>query len=200
MYTPRSLRSAFTFCMLYAVVCMAFVLGLLLLDPLLASAQAPPIKPDPVSFINDVAHILKENCFACHDAKKRKGKYDMASFESIRKGGAKEIDPLVPGKPDESHLFELITATDKSRMPPPETGDALSKEKVAVIEQWIKEGAKLDAGLSAKSDLIRELRSRWQPPVPPANYPFAVTITALAFTPDNLKLVAGGHHELTVWN
>ena len=25
----------------------------------------------PISFINDVAPILKENCFACHDAKKR---------------------------------------------------------------------------------------------------------------------------------
>ena len=27
-----------------------------------------------------------------------------------------------------------------------------------------------------------------------------MTITALAFTPDNQKLVVGGHHELTVWD
>ena len=31
-------------------------------------------------------------------------------------------------------------------------------------------------------------------------YPFPVTITALAFTPDNKNLVVGGHHELTIWN
>ena len=108
----------------YCVLCSLLGLLLALLaffgTPTTARAQGPA-KKGPVSFINDVAPILKENCFACHDAKKRKGKFDMTSFESIRKGGAKEIDPLVPGKPDESHLFELITATDKSRMPPPET-------------------------------------------------------------------------------
>src|SRR5438067_5900274 len=129
MYTPRSLRSAFTFCMLYAVVCMAFVLGLLLLDPLLASAQAPPIKPDPVSFINDVAPILKENCFACHDAKKRKGKFDMTTYENFRKGGDHD-DPVAAGKPEESHLIDVLNAKDGSRMPPPkDIPEQLPKEK-----------------------------------------------------------------------
>ena len=42
----------------------------------------------PVSFINDVAPILKENCFACHDAKKRSGKYDMTTYEKLMAGGA----------------------------------------------------------------------------------------------------------------
>jgi hypothetical protein len=31
-------------------------------------------------------------------------------------------------------------------------------------------------------------------------YPYPVTITAVAFTPDNKKLVVGGQHELTVWD
>src|SRR4029077_6028329 len=31
-------------------------------------------------------------------------------------------------------------------------------------------------------------------------YQFPVTITALAFTSDNKKLLVGGFHELTVWN
>jgi len=44
------------------------------------------------------------------------------------------------------------------------------------------------------------LRVRWQPPAPLAAYPFPVTITALAFTPDNKKLVVGGHHELNVFD
>jgi WD40 repeat protein len=142
---------------------------------------------------------LKENCFACHDAKKRKGKFDMSTYESFRKGGGGD-EPIVAGKPDESPLLDRLTATDKSRMPPKEAGEALPKEKVAVIEKWIAEGANLDAGLTAKSDILRELRIRWTPPAPPASYPFAVTITALAFTPDNQKLVVGGQHELTVWD
>ena len=44
----------------------------LVLGPSSASAQ-----DKPVSFINEVAPILKENCFACHDAKQvAAGGYD----------------------------------------------------------------------------------------------------------------------------
>src|SRR5437667_8828427 len=118
-------RSSRCLCWLCLALGLSLALALLSQSAPRAGAQPPAAKKGPVRFINDVAPILKENCFACHDAKKRKGKFDMTSFESLRKGGAKEIDPLVPGKPEESHLFELITATDKSRMPPPEPRDAL---------------------------------------------------------------------------
>jgi hypothetical protein len=165
---------------------------------------APPAATAPagkggISFINDVAPIFKENCFACHDAKKRKGKLDMSSYQSLRKGGDND-DPITPGKPEESLLIELIAAKGKRRMPPKESGDPLPAEKVALVRQWIQQGAKLDTGLSPKADLLRELRLRWQPPAPPRTYPFPVNVTALAFTPDNKKLVVGGHHELTVWD
>src|SRR5207253_1710469 len=78
--------------------------------------------------------------------------------------------------------------------------DPLPKDKIAVIERWIKEGARLDAGIAAKADLMRELRVRWQPPTPPIAYKYPININALAFTPDNKKLVVGGYHELTVWD
>lgn len=182
----------------FALSVFCAVLGLWLLAPVPTFAQSPPAQLSPVSFINDIAPILKENCFACHNAKQRKGKFDMSTYESFRKGGGD--DPIVPGKPEESPLLDRLIATDKSRMPPKEAGEALSKEKVALIEKWIAEGAKLDAGLTPTSDILRELRVRWKPPAPLASYPFAVTITAIAFTPDNQKLVMGGHHELTVWD
>ncbi|HLJ92232.1 MAG TPA: c-type cytochrome domain-containing protein, partial [Gemmataceae bacterium] len=199
MKTSPVLRSHFAFCILCAALGLALVMGLLLLTPSPVFAQSPSASKGSVSFIKDVAPILKENCFACHNAKQRKGKFDMSTFESLRKGGSGD-DPIVSGKPDESPLLDRLTATDKSRMPPKEAGQALPKEKIAVIEKWIAEGAKLDAGLSPSADILRELRVRWKPPVPPASYPFAVTITALAFTPDSQKLVIGGHHELTVWD
>jgi WD40 repeat protein len=85
-------------------------------------------------------------------------------------------------------------------MPPRESGEALPPAKIALIERWVKEGARLDAGLAPKADLRRELRVRWQPPPPPAAYARPVTVTALAFTPDSQKLVIGGHYELTVWD
>jgi hypothetical protein len=175
----------------------------LFVSPEIASAQPaqPAVKKDPagpISFINDVAPILKENCFACHDAKKKSGKYDMTSYDKIRAGGANG-DPIVPGKPDMSEFHALLVTTEQRRMPPRDKGEAVPKTKAEVIGQWIKDGAKLDDGLDPKADLVKELRVRWKPPAPPKVYPFPIIVNALAFTPDNAHLVVGGHHELTIW-
>ncbi|QJW93431.1 c-type cytochrome domain-containing protein [Frigoriglobus tundricola] len=176
----------------------ARVLVLVVVSVFGAAQPASAQQPKPVSFINDVAPILKENCLACHDAKKKSGKYDMTTYDKIRAGGANG-DPVAPGKPDASEFHALIVTTEQRRMPPRDKGEAVPKDKAAVIEQWIKEGAKLDAGLDPKADLVKELRVRWKPPVPPKAYPFATIVNALAFTPDGKHLVVGGHHELTVW-
>jgi WD40 repeat protein len=186
---------SYRFCVLCFAIGILLVLTLMLFSP--SSAQAAP--GQPVSFINDVAPILRENCFACHDAKKRKGKLDMTSIAGLRKGGDK-ADPIVPGKPEESLIIDLLTAKTTGRMPPKDSGEALPKEKIEIVQQWIKEGAKVDVGLDEKADLFRELRMRWKPPAPPATYTRPVTITALAFTPDNQKVIVGGNHELTVWD
>jgi hypothetical protein len=190
-------RSRFCWCVLCPLVGLALALAMLFLAPQQTSAVAP--NKQPVSFINDVAPILKENCFACHDAKKRKGKLDMTTFANLRRGFGDD-DPIAGGSPDESELYTRITRTDKGRMPPPEAGDPLPRKQIALLKQWIMEGAKIDTGIAPKADLWRELRIRWKPPVPPAAYKFPVNINSLAFTPDNQKLVASGYHELTVWN
>jgi WD40 repeat protein len=153
----------------------------------------------PISFIRDVAPILKENCFACHDAKKRQGKLDMTSYDKLRAGGVSD-DTITPGNADDSEFYTLIVTDQQRRMPPRDKGEALPKTKADIIAQWIKQGAKLDAGLDPKADLVKELRVRWQPPTPPAQYRFPTIINALTFTPDGSKLVIGGHHELTVWD
>lgn len=189
------LRHRFCACVLCAVAAIVASYLVLFAAPQTASAQ--PAKP--VSFIADVAPIFKENCFACHDAKKKAGKYDMTTFEKLMAGGTGG-EPIVPGKPDLSEFHALLVTTEQRRMPPRDKGEAVPKDKAALIGRWIKEGAKLDAGLDPKADLVKELRVRWQPPVPPKAYPFAIVVNAIAFAPDNTHLVAGGHHELTVWD
>src|SRR5215468_6229674 len=91
------LRRRFCFCVLCALAAVLAYLLLFTAKP--ADAAAPAALPaavapeeaqpgKPVSFINDVAPILKENCFACHDAKKKAGKFDMTSYEKLMAGGA----------------------------------------------------------------------------------------------------------------
>lgn len=161
-----------------------------------AQTAADPAKP--VSFMDHVAPILKENCFACHDAKKRKGKLDMTSFEKLLKGGGSG-EVLTPGNPDDSHVWKLVTGQEQPIMPPKEAGGLLPKAKVGIIERWIKEGAKYD-GPTPQSDLMVELRKRWTPPTPPPTYAAPSIVRALAFTPDGTKLIVGGYHELLVWD
>ncbi|HZU39306.1 MAG TPA: c-type cytochrome domain-containing protein [Gemmataceae bacterium] len=163
---------------------------------------APPAKQPaakPISFIHDVAPIFKENCFACHDSRKRKGKLDMTTYASLRKGRGDD-DPITPGHPEDSDLFERITAKGSRRMPPKDGGEPLSKTQIHIIQQWIRQGAKLDGAVQPTADLLRELRIRWEPPIPPTVYPYPVDINAVIFTPDGKKLVVGGYHELTVWD
>src|SRR6516165_2058280 len=100
------------YCILCALLGLALI-WLLFLTPTTAHAQPPK----GVSFINDVAPILQKNCFACHDAKKKKGKLEMSSYESFRKGGGKD-DPIVPGKAKESLIIDLLTGKGAERMPP----------------------------------------------------------------------------------
>src|SRR5260370_30720435 len=119
---------------------------------LLFGAATAAFAQGPVSFIKDVAPILQKNCFACHDAKKKKGKLEMTTYESFRKGGAKD-DPIVPGKAKESLIIDLLTGKGAERMPPKDVGDPLKKEQIDIISKWIDEGAKLDAGLDAKAEL-----------------------------------------------
>jgi WD40 repeat protein/mono/diheme cytochrome c family protein len=182
-------------CILCAVLGLALA-WLLFVSPTPSYGQT---SKGPVSFINDVAPILQKNCFACHDAKKKKGKFEMTTYENFRKGGSKD-DPISAGKSKESLIIDVLTSTGKDRMPPPDAGDALKKEQIAIIAKWIDEGAKLDKGLDAKADLVRELRTRWTPPQPPVAYKFPTLINALVFTPDSKKVVVGDNHELTVWD
>lgn len=184
-------RSTYRFCILCGVLAAA-AYWLALGQPSVARAQAKK----QISFINDVAPIFKENCFACHDTKKRAGKYEMTVFEKLV-----DEERVVPGKSADSELYQLIVSTADRRMPPKKDNLApLPKAQADIVKQWIDQGAKIDGGIDKKADLVKELRIRWKPPAPPAAYKFPTIVNALVFTPDNKQLVIGGHHELTVWN
>ena len=55
----------------------------------------------------------------------------------------KEGEPaIVPGKPDESPLVQRIESKDEKKiMPPPEAHKTLKPDQIALLRQWITEGA-----------------------------------------------------------
>jgi hypothetical protein len=152
---------------------------------------------DPISFKKDIAPILQNNCFACHGPKKAEGGYRADNFEKLMAAGDSGSKGFVAKDVANSEAFRRITSTDKDQRMPKD-GDPLPAEQVALIKQWIDEGAVYDGG-----DPKAALSSIMPPPVHPAapqEYRATIPITAVLFSPDGKELYAGGYHEITVWN
>jgi mono/diheme cytochrome c family protein len=110
-----------------------------------AALGARPQQPAarPVSFNRDIQPILSNNCFACHgpDEKTRETKFHFDTEE----GAFAKKGVIERGNAAESLLIEKITDPDpKERMPPPESGHSLTDRQIALLRQWIDEGAKWD--------------------------------------------------------
>ena len=108
-----------------------------------ASAQPPAAAPAPLSFNRDIRPILANNCFACHGPDEKKRETDF-HFDT-KEGMFLEEGIVVPGSAAKSVLVKKITEPDpKDRMPPPDSGHALTDAQIALLKRWIDEGARWD--------------------------------------------------------
>jgi hypothetical protein len=131
---------------LLPLVGLASLAGLVILhaEPSAADVKTPGPTPS-IDFNRQIRPILSDTCFACHgpDDKQRKAKlrFDTkeGAFAELR-GGAFAI---VPGKLDQSALVAHITSTDPEKvMPPAKSGKKLTPEQIALLKQWVEQGAK----------------------------------------------------------
>ena len=104
---------------------------------ILLFTSATVLSDADVEYDRDIRSILSDNCFDCHgpDAANRKADLRLDTEDFIS-----EI--VAPGQPDLSDLFLRITDSDDSeRMPPLDSGRALSSAEVATLKRWIEQGA-----------------------------------------------------------
>ena len=139
-----------------------------------------------VSYYEQIRPIFQANCQGCHQPAKSNGAYVMTEFARLMQGGESEETAIVPGKPDESYILQLITPTDgEAEMPkgkPP-----LSETDIALIRQWIEQGA--------KDDTPENARQRYDMDHPPV-YSRPPIVTSLDFSPDGKLLAVAGFHEV----
>ncbi|MGD9647412.1 MAG: c-type cytochrome domain-containing protein [Pirellulales bacterium] len=161
-----------------------------------ASDQSAEAAPPAPSFKNEIAPIFVARCMACHGQQEPKGEYQLHNYESLMKGGASG-SAMVAGQPDDTELVRLIESDDADERMPNEA-EPLTADEIALVRRWVAAGAPFD-GPDPKAPLASLLPARVHAD-PPAAYPTAVPITALAFSPDGNVLAVGGYREITLWN
>ena len=101
---------------------------------LILSIGSTATADDAPRFDASVAPILARRCLDCHSGGEPKGKLDLSTRIRAMLGG-ENGDAIVPGKPDESLLWEQV---ESGEMPPKAP---LSSEEKAVLRRWIADGA-----------------------------------------------------------
>jgi len=151
------------------------------------SLHAQDAAQEKVSFEREVVPLLRARCHGCHQPAKSKGKLDLTRYGSLMRS---EDPVVVPGKPEESLLLDLVTPFDDEAPEMPEDADPLSAEEVDVLRRWIAEGAVDDS--TAKPGPLVDAK---HPPV----YPCLPVVTSLAYSPDGSMLAVSGWHEVFLY-
>jgi hypothetical protein len=103
-------------------------------------AAGPPRRSGKIDFNRDVRPILSDACFACHGPDKKKRKAGLRL--DVRDATVRAGSVIVPGKAAESELYKRLLHSDaRKRMPPKKSGKTLTAAQIAVLRQWIDEGA-----------------------------------------------------------
>ncbi len=117
------------------------VLATLSAGLLLCCGNATSAADGDASFARQVQPILARKCFPCHGPDKSEGGLRLHKRETAFGTTDSGETAIVPGKPDASELIKRITSDDESlRMP--SKGKPLPAEEIALIRDWIAQGAK----------------------------------------------------------
>jgi hypothetical protein len=81
--------------------------------------------------------LITSRCQTCHNDQNTSSGLSLTTMAAMRKGGSRG-PAIVPGKPDQSVLYKLISGSTPSM---PREGEPLTKTEVQTIRQWIETGA-----------------------------------------------------------
>ncbi len=116
-----------------------------------------------LDYVRDVKPLLAEHCYKCHGGQQKKSELRLDTAALALKGG--ENGPaLKPGKSADSLIIQTTRGTHDSIAKMPYKKPALTEAQIALIAQWIDDGAK------APADEKPESAKHWafNPPQRPA--------------------------------
>ena len=112
--------------------------------------------PAEVDFLTQVQPVLSAKCLGCHSGASAQSGLKVHTRADLLKGGMNG-PAIQPGDGASSLIVRKISGQQGMRMPP--AGAPLSEETIAIIRQWIDEGAKYD-GTVGLIDRVAALEPR----------------------------------------
>jgi hypothetical protein len=97
-----------------------------------------------IDFNRDIRPILSGRCLTCHgpDESHRTGGLRLDLRDDAIGPADSGERAIVPGSPEQSELLARVSTDDSfMRMPPPETGPALTEAEIRRLRDWINQGA-----------------------------------------------------------
>ena len=141
----------------------------------------------PVLYDKDIEPVLVNKCMFCHSGNLKEGKLDMATYETLIKGGKRGAS-IVPGNSGQSLLTKLCGKTERPLMPP-KNEEPLKPEELALIKLWIDQGAKAPATVREKPKVIVGL--------PPAS---VQPVRGIAVSPDKATIAASRGNQIHIYD
>ena len=139
-----------------------------------------------VSYHKQIVPVLKRSCQGCHHPGDPNGALIVTTYADVKRGGMAG-DSIVPGKPDESLIIELISGDEPAM---PQNQEPLSAEEVEMFRQWILEGAHDDTPMEVDDMEEGNYPTYTVPPV----------VSALAYSPDGKTLAVSGFREVLLYD
>ena len=101
---------------------------------------------DAVKYETQIQPILNAKCSKCHGESKQTAGLNLSTADALGRGGESGA-VLVPGKPDESPLFEMV----RDGQMPPKGNEGLTKNEIELIRRWIADGARMPGATAANA-------------------------------------------------
>jgi len=150
---------------------------------LLAASCWAQAAPASTSLYRDrIKPLLDRNCLACHNEKTKQGGLDLSSREALLKG-SEHGKVVVPGNPNDSQFYKLVTHLTEPGMP--FKGKKLPQDAIDLFAEWIRAGVpygetaeEADAAFALEAVKHWAFRQPVKPGVPAAPAPGANPIDA----------------------
>lgn len=119
---------------------------------------AESVDATTIDFVRDIQPILENRCHECHSEDLQRSGLRLDIKSEAFKGGELYGEGIIPGKPEESPIYQFLADEEADLSMPPE-GEPLPATEVELIHRWIAQGADWPDGVDKA--VLEDPRDHW---------------------------------------